>query len=103
MRIRLNQNKTNKEFLNEVVTALKTVGCTESDIYFTSAEYLYNLEPSADAAIGLANRSLKNKDYDTAIKYYEEAAKLEPDKDKASEYLYTLAAILCAQGELFKS
>lgn len=95
---KIEPNKTNKEFLNEVVIALKTVGCTESDIYFTAAEYLYKLEPSADAAIGLANRSLKNKDYDTAIKYYEEAAKLEPDKDKASEYLYTLAAVLCAQG-----
>ena len=50
---------------------------TESDIYFTAAEYLYKLEPSADAAIDW-QIELENKDYDTVIKYYEEAAKLEP-------------------------
>lgn len=100
---KIEPNKTDKDFLNNVVGALRTVGCTESDVYFTASEYLYKLEPSANAAIGLANRSLKNKDYDTAIKYYEEAAKLEEDKKKASEYLYALATILSSQGNYTKA
>jgi tetratricopeptide (TPR) repeat protein len=76
---------------------LSSVGCTESDLYFTVAEYLYKLEPSANAAVGLANRSLRNNDYETAIKYYNEAANLETDKSKAAEYLLQLAGIFSNQ------
>ena len=52
-------NKDNKEFLAEVINALGSVGCSDSDLYFTASEYLYRLEPSANAALGLANRSLR--------------------------------------------
>lgn len=90
-------NKDNKDFLNEVLGALGSVGCNESDLYLTASEHLYRLEPSAGAAIGLANKALKDKDYDTAVKYYSEAAKLETDKSKASDYLMQLAAIFSNQ------
>jgi len=96
-------NKTNKEFLNEVVNALGSVGCSETDLYFTASEYLYQLEPSAAAAIGLANRSLREKDYDTALKYYEQAAELETDKKKASDYMMQLAGILSNQRNFVKA
>jgi len=90
-------NKTNKEFLNEVLNALGSVGCSETDLYFTASEYLYHLEPSAGAAIGLANKSLRDKDYETALKYYEQAANLETDKNKASDYMMQLAGIFSNQ------
>ncbi|HLW09592.1 MAG TPA: hypothetical protein VKX35_04275, partial [Fermentimonas sp.] len=32
-------NKANKEFLNEVIAALASVGCNDSDLYFTASEY----------------------------------------------------------------
>lgn len=90
-------NKENKEFLNEVLDALSSVGCSDADIYFTAAEYLYKLEPSASAALGLANKSLKDKDYDTAMKYYSDAAKMETDKKKSSDYMMQLAGIFSSQ------
>ncbi len=90
-------NKANKEFLNEVLDALASVGCTESDLYFTASEYLHILEPSASAALGLANKSLRDKDYDTAVKYYSEAARLESDKNKSSDYMMQLAGIFSNQ------
>lgn len=90
-------NKGNKEFLNEVLDALASVGCTESDLYFTASEYLHILEPSASAALGLANKSLRDKDYDTAVKYYSEAARLESDKNKSSDYMMQLAGIFSNQ------
>jgi tetratricopeptide (TPR) repeat protein len=96
-------NKTNKEFLNEVINALASVGCSETDFYFTVAEYLYQLEPSAGAAIGLANKSLKDKDYETALKYYEQAANLETDKNKASDYMMQLAGIFANQRNFAKA
>jgi tetratricopeptide (TPR) repeat protein len=94
---KIEPNKNDKNFLNEVISSLSSVGCTESDLYFTAAEYLYKLEPSANAAVGLANRSLRNNDYDTAIKYYNEAANLETDKSKAADYLLQLAGIFSNQ------
>ncbi len=94
---KIEPNKNNKEFLNEVIVALSSVGCVESDFYFTVAEYLHHLEPSASAALGLANKSLRDKDYETAVKYYSEAAKLETDKVRASEYMLQLASIFSNQ------
>lgn len=90
-------NKTDKDYLNEVLAALSSVGCSDSDLYFTAAEYLYRLEPTASAAIGLASRSLRDKDYDTAIKYYSEAAKIETNKSKSSDYMMQLAGIFSNQ------
>lgn len=96
-------NKENKEFLNEVLNALGSVGCSETDLYFSASEYLYHLEPSASAAIGLANKSLRDKDYDTALKYYEQAAELETDKSKASDYMMQLAGIFSNQRNFAKA
>lgn len=94
---KIEPNKGDKAFLNEVLNALGSVGCNESDLYLTASEHLYRLEPSAGAAIGLANKSLREKDYDTAVKYYSEAAKLETNKSKASDYMMQLAGIFSTQ------
>lgn len=94
---KIEPNKSNKEFLSEVIDALGSVGCNESDIYFVAAEYLYQLEPSANAAIGLANKSLRDQDYDTAVKYYGEAAELETDVERASSYMLQLGSIFSNQ------
>lgn len=90
-------NKDNKEFLSEVINALGSVGCSDSDIYFTASEFLHQLEPTAGSAIGLANKSLRDKDYETAIRYYQEASELEEDKEKASGYMMQLAGIFSNQ------
>src|SRR5690554_3784964 len=96
-------NKENKALLTEVVNALGSVGCSDTEIYFSAAEYLHKLEPSAESAIGLANKSLRDKDYDTAIKYYHEGAQLESDKNKASDYMMQLAGIFSNQRNFAKS
>jgi tetratricopeptide (TPR) repeat protein len=91
------ENKDNEEFLNKAVTALSQTGCNDSDFYFELSENLHRLKPSAGSAIGLANKSLQNKDYEAAMKYYEQAAELEPDRGKSSGYMITLAQILSSQ------
>lgn len=94
---KLEENKSDKEFLNEVINALGSIGCNDSDLYFTASEFLYHMEPSANAALGLANKGLKDKDFETAVKYYADAAKLETDKTKASGYFMQLARIFSNQ------
>ncbi|HKM45078.1 MAG TPA: hypothetical protein VJY12_06445 [Dysgonamonadaceae bacterium] len=90
-------NKNNEEFLNKALGALSQIGCNESDFYFDLSENLHRLKPSANSALGLAQRNLQNKDYETAMKYYEEASRLEVDTDKASGYMMTLSQILFSQ------
>ena len=90
-------NKENKELLNEIINALGSVGCTDTDLYFTASEYLHQLEPTANAALGLANKALRDKDFTTAVKYYSEAANLETDKNKSSDYMMQLAGIFSNQ------
>ncbi|MGV8963969.1 MAG: tetratricopeptide repeat protein [Candidatus Saccharimonadaceae bacterium] len=91
------ENKDNEEFLNQALGSLSNIGCTDSEFYYSLSENLHRLKPSASSAIGLANRSLKNKDYSAALKYYEQAAELEQDKSKSSDYMMTLAQILFSQ------
>lgn len=62
--------------------------CTDNPIYFKIAEALYKLEPSAQAARSMAKLAYGRKEYNTSIKYYEEAVKLEQDpRVQASDYL----------------
>ncbi|HTN67903.1 MAG TPA: tetratricopeptide repeat protein [Dysgonamonadaceae bacterium] len=94
---KFDDNKDNEEFLNQAIASLSQTGCTKSDFYFKLSENLHRLNPSANSAIGLANRSLQNKDYDDALKYYEQAAELESDNKKSSDYMMTLAQVLSSQ------
>ena len=97
------ENKDNEEFLNQAAGSLSNIGCTDSEFYFQLSENLHRLSPSANSAIGLANRSLKKKDYNDAMKYYEQAAELESDKNKSSDYMMTLAQILFSQRSYAKA
>ena len=90
-------NKDNVEFLKKAIGALSQIGCTDTDFYFDLSENLHRLTPTANSAIGLANRSLQNKDYEDALKYYEQAAELEEDREKSSDYMMTLSQILFSQ------
>ena len=91
------ENKDNEEFLNKAIGALSKIGCNDTDFYFDLSENLHRLKPSANSAIGLANRSLQNKDYEAALVYYEQAAELEEDNSKSSDYMMTLSRILFSQ------
>lgn len=91
------ENKNNEEFLNKAIAALSQIGCTDTDFYFELSQNLHRLSPSANSAIGLAQRSLQNKEYETAMKYYEQAAELETNKEKSSGYMMTLSQILFSQ------
>lgn len=90
---KVEESKNDLAALKEIVTLLRRVRCQEIDAFFTAAAYAYELEPSADAAIGIAKRAVKNKDYDTAIKYFEEAVNMETDPSSKAEDYYMIALL----------
>lgn len=74
--------------------------CTDNPIYFSVAEALYALEPSAQAARSMARLAYSKKEYSTSIKYYEEAINLEEDDRKKSKDYLKLAVIQQKKGSL---
>ena len=68
--------------------------CTESEAYFQASYYMYKIDPTADAATGCGYMAYKKGDYDTAIKYFDEALTLESDNEKKAQIAYAVAATL---------
>ena len=88
------ENKTDSTFLKKAITVLKMMKCTESDAYFKASEYMYAINPTSDAATGVAMMFYKKGDYDSAIKYLDEAFNRETDNSKKAEIAYMTAASL---------
>ena len=65
--------------------------CTESDIFFSISEALYNIDPSPLAAANMGIRSLKRKDYEKAEVFYAYALENETDEINKAQYAYRLA------------
>ncbi len=100
---KIEENKDNLEYLKQVVSLLRRMRCQEIDAYFAASGYAYKLEPSADAALGLGKQAVKAKDYDTAIKYFEEAANLETENSAKADDYYMIALLLFEQNSYSKA
>ncbi len=93
-------NQTDSTFLKKAISVLKMMKCTESDAYFQASYYMYKINPTADAAVGCAYQAYKKGDYDTAVKYFDEALNMETDNTKRAEMAYACAGSLFAAKKL---
>lgn len=91
---KVEQNKTNLDYLKNVVSVFRLLKCTEQEAYFAASLYAHEISPTAETAAGTAYMYLKKQDTNNAIKFFEEAANLEEDNSKKAEYYYNIAAIL---------
>ncbi len=85
------QNKQDAAWMRRAAKLLNKKECTESDIFFSISEALYNIEPSSSAAANMGIRSLKRKDYEKAEGFYTYALDNELDKINKAQYAYRLA------------
>ena len=93
-------NKSDSTFLKKTISILKMMKCNESEVYFTASDYLYRINPTADAAVGVAYMYYKKGDYDNAVKYFDEALSMETDNAKKAEMAYATAAALFSAKKL---
>ncbi len=93
-------NKTDLEYLKKVIDIMKMMKCTESDTYLQASLYVYQMEPTADAAVGCAYMAYKKGDIEGAVKFFDESINLEPDNAKKAEKAYAAAAILASAKKL---
>lgn len=100
---KVEEAKTDLASLKEIVSLLRKVRCQEIDAFYAAAGYAYQLEPSADAALGIAKQAVRAKDYTKAIKYFEEAANMESENVSKAEDYYLIAALYSEQNNLGKA
>jgi len=94
-----NYVSTNGQYLEDLLKLMKlfkSVGCTESEVYFAAAEAAHKLQPTAESAAGCAKMCIKKEDWTGALEYYSAALSLleeGADSDKGDYYL-SMATIL---------
>ena len=86
--------QTASAYLKKAISVMKMMKCTESEAYFQASYYMYKINPTADAATGCGYMAYKKGDFDTAIKYFDEALSLESDSEKKAQLCYIVAASL---------
>lgn len=100
---KVEEHKADLPYLKDVVALLRRMRCQEIEAYFAAAGYAYKMEPSAEAAVGMAKQFAKNKDYDSAVKYFEEAANLETEAVVKADDYYMIALLSYEQKNFSKA
>ncbi len=100
---KIEENKDNLEFLKETITLLRRVDCKETEAFFAASEYAYAIEPTAESAMGLGSKALKEKNYALAEKYYTEAINMTDDSGIKADLYYALAAMANQQNRFSKA
>jgi tetratricopeptide (TPR) repeat protein len=100
---KVEQNKDNLAYLKESITLLRRMRCNEIEAYFAAATYAHQLEPTAESAMGLAKKAVKDKDYNKAIALFEEAANMETDHTVKAEDYYLIAMLSFEQDSYSKA
>lgn len=100
---KVEENKEDYEYLTKVVAIMALLNCTESDVYYTAAEYAHHINPTAATAAGCAYSYFKRDDINKSIEYFDQAISLETDHAKMADYYYKAAVILNSKSQLSKA
>lgn len=100
---KIEENKADMEFLREALTLFRRVRCQEIDAYFAASRYVHVNAPTAESAVGLGKQAVRDKDYNTAITYFEEAASLETDPVSIADDYYMIALLMFEQNNYSRS
>ena len=88
---RLEKNPQDIENLKTITTVMKKSNCTDSDLFFKASKSLHESLPSAESAENIAVMAFIKDKYYEAIKYYNQAIRLENDSLKKAVYYLGLA------------
>ena len=91
---KVEENKGDSTFLKKTIAILKMMKCNESEVYFRASEYMYQINPTPDAAVGVAYMYYKKGDYNMAVQFFDEALNNETDPATKSEMAYAAALAL---------
>lgn len=78
--------------LGQAVSLMSRANC-DSDFFFRTAEHYYEVQPSSETALFLAQAFQNRKEYDKANTYLREALKTETDNDERVKLLVRIAGV----------
>ncbi len=96
-------NKTNLDYLKQVINVMEKLGCKEAEAYFAASEAAHAIEPTAATAIGCGYMYYKKGDMDKAISYFDNAIELEQDPAKKADYAYSAGVAAFSKKMLSKA
>lgn len=73
---KVEQNKDNIAYLRSAMKVLSNNECDDSDVYYAAARYAYQIEPTYESAIGMAQYSKKEGKLNDMLKYYNAALEM---------------------------
>lgn len=85
------QNPTDATLLKNVTRLLDKKNCTDSQLFFDASEKLYEIEPSAEAAVNMARMARKKNEFSKASKFYLQAVEKQDSAELKSQYYLELA------------
>jgi len=88
---KIEENKNDIDFLKATLTLFRRVKCQENESYFLASGYAHRIEPTAESAQGLGLQAFKRNDFDTAEKYFLEAAEMSTDTEIKGHMHYLVA------------
>lgn len=93
-----------EKWLSRAVTMLGRKKCYKTDAYLIVAEAYYKIKPTAKSARAIARLAYqKDKNMKKALKYFNEAAKMEEDPNKKAEDLLLIATVNLSNGKKQKA
>lgn len=100
---KVEQNKTNLEYLKQVISVMQMLKCTNEDVYFAASEAAHAIEPTSETAAGCGYMCYKKGDMDKSMQYFNEAIERAQDNGKKADYYYNAAIVLFSQKQLARA
>ncbi len=73
---KVEQNKNNIAYLRSAMNVLANNECDDTDVYYTASRYAYEIEPTYESAIGMAQYSKKEGKLNEMLTYYNKALEM---------------------------
>lgn len=90
---KIEENKSNIEYLNKVISLMSMLKCTDQDAYLAASEYALAIEPTAKAAMGCGYRYFKRGEIEKALELFDQAIELETSVTNKADMCYKVGVI----------
>lgn len=100
---KLRANPTDLEMAKKIFSYSITASCTDTDIFTQAAKVYYESEPQLAVARVLANRAIKEENYDEGLKYLNDAIEMSEDNAEQGELTMRIADIASFRNEKGKA
>lgn len=97
------KNNTDVKLLKNITRLLDKQGCGDAKLFFEASEKLYELEPSAEAAVNIAKMARKKSEFSKSSKYYLQAIDMQENTDLKAQYYLELAELNLKELNQFSS